>query len=100
MDIIIEICIFEVVTLSLKYRLMTVATIRKKLKTYVDDVDDEKVKALYTLLEGDIEENSSFVLTKEHLSILDEEHALHVSGKTKSYSWEDTKKIIRGKKTM
>ena len=79
---------------------MTVAAIRKKLKMYVDDVDDKKVKALYTLLEDDIEESSSFTLTKEHLSILDEEHALHLSGKTKSYSWEEAKEIIRGKKAM
>ncbi len=75
---------------------MTVAAIRKKLKMYVDDVDDKIVKALYTLLEDDIEDSSSFALTKEQLSILDEEHALHLSGKTKSYSWEEAKEIIRG----
>ena len=79
---------------------MTVAAIRKKLKMYVDDVDDKKVKALYVLLEDDIEDSSSFALTKEQLSILDEEHALHLSGKSKSYSWEEAKEIIRGKKAM
>lgn len=79
---------------------MTIAAIRKKLKMYVDDVDDKKVKALYTLLEGDINESSSFVLTKDHLEILDKEHAQHLSGKTKSYNWKEAKEIIRGKKTM
>ena len=79
---------------------MKVATIREKLKTYVDDVDDKKVKALYALLENYIEDNESFTFTKEQLNILDKEHALHISGKTKSYSWEDAKEIIRGKKTM
>ena len=79
---------------------MTVAAIRKKLKTYVDDVDDKKVKALYTLLEEEIEENTSFALTKEHLEILDKEHELHVNGKSKSYTWEEAKEIIRGKKAM
>lgn len=79
---------------------MTVAAIRKKIKTYVDDVDDKKVKALYTLLEEEIEVSVGFTLTKEHLRILDEEHALHLSGKTKSYSWEEAKQVIRGKKAM
>ena len=79
---------------------MTVAAIRKKLKMYVDDIDDKKVKALYTLLEEDIEDSTSFVLTDEHLRILNREHELHMSGKTKSYSWEEAKEIIRGKKTM
>ncbi len=77
---------------------MTVAAIREKLKTYVDDVDDKKVKALYTLLEDEIEEHPAYTLTKEQLMILDEEHALHISGKTKSYNWEEAKEIIRGKK--
>ena len=79
---------------------MTVAAIRKKLKTYVDEVDDKKAKALYALLEDDIEGTSSFVLTKEQIAILDKEHELHLSGKTKSYSWEEAKEIIRGKKAM
>ena len=80
---------------------MTVAAIRKKLKSYVDDIDDKKAKALYTLLESDIEETaSSFSFTKEQLNILDEEHTLHLSGKTKSYTWEEAKEIIRGKKAM
>jgi len=79
---------------------MTITAIREKLKTYVDDVDDKKVKALYTLLEDEIEENTTFTLTKEHLAILDKEHTLHLSGKTKSYNWTEAKEIIRGKKAM
>lgn len=52
------------------------------------------------MLETDIEDNSSFTLTNEHLEILDEEHVLHRSGKTKSYSWEEAKEITRGKKAI
>jgi hypothetical protein len=79
---------------------MTISAIRKKLKTYVDGVDDKKVKALYTLLQDEIEDSDGFSLSEEHLRILDNEHALHLSGETKSYSWEDAKEIIRGKKEM
>ena len=73
---------------------MTVAAIRGKIKMYVDDMGDKKVKALYTFLEEEIED-TNFTLTEDHLRILDEEHALHISGKTKSYSWEEAKQIIR-----
>lgn len=79
---------------------MTISAIRKKLKTYVDGVDDKKLKALYTLLQDEIEDSDGFSLSEEHLRILDKEHALHLSGQTKSYSWEDAKEIIRGKKEM
>jgi hypothetical protein len=79
---------------------MTVNTIRKKLMGYLADADQKKLKALYTLLEDDIQEAEKNVFTKEQLSLLNEEHALHISGKTKSYSWDEAKEIIRGKKAM
>lgn len=79
---------------------MTVSAIREKLITYMEDVDDNKVKALYTLLQDEIELSESFTLTKEQLLILDEEHNLHLSGKTKSYSRDDAREIVRGNKTM
>ena len=74
--------------------------IRKKIKNYVAEVDDKKIKALYTLLENDIEENASMSFTNEELEILNEEHELHISGKTKSYTWDEAKDIIRGGKLM
>jgi hypothetical protein len=79
---------------------MTVSAIREKLITYMEDVDDKKVKALYTLLQDEIELSESFTLTKEQLLILDEEHNLHLGGKTKSYSRDDAREIVRGNKTM
>ena len=79
---------------------MTVAAIREKLIIYIADAQDDKLKALYTLLEDNIEETSSFELTEEHLKILDEEEALHLSGKSKSYTWDEAKQIIRGKRAM
>jgi len=79
---------------------MTTAAIRERLMIYIADAQDDKLKALYTLLEDNIEETSSFVLTKEHLKILEEEEALHLSGKSKSYSWNEAKQIIRGQRAM
>jgi hypothetical protein len=65
---------------------MTTATIRHRLISYLADADDNKIKAIYILLEKEIEEKGSFALTDEQLEIPDLEKELHLSGKSKSYS--------------
>jgi len=77
---------------------MTTAAIRSRLLSYLADADDTKIKAVYTLLEKEIEEKNAFTLTDEQLEILDREHELHMSGKSKSYSWTEAEQIIKGEK--
>lgn len=75
---------------------MTTTAIRKLLIDYVQGADDKKVKAIYTLLEKDIEE-TSFKLTDEQLSILDREYELYLSG-DRNHTREEAFDIIRNKK--
>ena len=77
---------------------MTTIAIRKKLITYLADADDKKVKAIYTLFEDEINQEESFKLTDAHLKILDERRAKHVSGKSKSHSWQEVHESIRKKR--
>lgn len=77
---------------------MTTTLIRKKLISYLENADEKKVKAVYTIFEDEINEENLFKLSEEHIKILDSEKQKHLSGKSKSYTWEDAKKIIRGKK--
>ncbi|UKT63566.1 hypothetical protein [Pedobacter mucosus] len=79
---------------------MTSTAIRQRLITYLSDAGDNKIKAIYTLLENEIENEKSFSLTKEHIEILDKERALHLSGNTKSYSKQDSFDIIKGIKRL
>lgn len=79
---------------------MTSTAIRQRLITYLSDAEDNKIKAIYTLLESEIENKKSFSLTEEHLEILDKQRALHLSGTTKSYSKQDSFDIIRGHKNI
>ena len=79
---------------------MTTAAMREQLMTYLADADDNKLKALYTLLEDKMEENPPFALTKEQIKILEEEDTLHFTGKSKSYNWEEAKQIIRGERQI
>ena len=75
---------------------MTITTIRKKLIDYLADADADKVKAIYTLLEKEIGEQ--YVLTDEQFDILERERALHLTGLSKSYSREEARLLITGKK--
>ncbi|MDB5199647.1 MAG: hypothetical protein JWO92_1610 [Chitinophagaceae bacterium] len=77
---------------------MTTTLIRKKLISYLENADEKKVKAVYTIFEEEINEENSFKLSEEHIKILDSERQKHLSRKSKSYTWEDAKKIIRGQK--
>jgi hypothetical protein len=79
---------------------MTTLAIRQKLMTYLADADDSKVKALYTLLEKEIDADNTFVLTDEQLQILDKERELHISGQTKSYNREEARQIIKGQRAF
>lgn len=77
----------------MKYPIMTMRT---RLMAYLAAADDSKVKAVYTLLEKEIENDLAFVLSDEQLQILDRERELHLSGKSKSYGRTDARKIIKG----
>jgi len=79
---------------------MATLTIRQKLMTYLANAEESKVKAIYTLLEKDIQEDNSFTLTDEQLQILDKEHEMHVSDQTKSYTREQASQIIKGKRSF
>lgn len=78
---------------------MTTSTIRKKLINYLADADESKVKAIYTLLEDDIQQDEHSV-TDEQLEILERERELHLSGKTKSYSRSEAVEIIKGLRSL
>jgi hypothetical protein len=79
---------------------MTTTSIRKKLIAYIAEADDKKVKGLYKLIENDISGVEKFELSDEHFQILEHDREEHLKGKTKSYSREDAKRIIRGEKEL
>ena len=75
---------------------MTTSVMREQLIAYLSQADDKKIKGLYSILEDNITEQSAMELTKEQLDILNKERQLHLSGKSKSYTWEETKAFIQG----
>jgi hypothetical protein len=83
-----------------KHYVMTTTAIRQKLMTYLADADDSKVKAIYTLVEGDMNKVGAFELTGEQLGILDAEREMHLAGKTKSYTRQEATQIIKGQRSF
>lgn len=79
---------------------MTTLTMRQKLMSYLADAEDNKVKAIYTLLERDIDEEDAFLLSEEQFDILEHEQELHLTGKTKSYTRDEAMQIIRRQREL
>ena len=53
---------------------MTAVAIRKKLTDYIQIADDRKIKAIYTLLEDDIEQYKSVSLEQYNLELEESEN--------------------------
>ena len=79
---------------------MTTSSIRQKLITYLADADDNKVRAIYTLLKNDIFDGTNLVLTDEQWDILDMEQEMHFKGISKSYNRKEAIQIIKGERTF
>ena len=74
---------------------MITATIRQRLHNYLDVADEKKLKAMYTMVEEDIEQHDKFEMSREEIAFLDEERDKHLRGDSLSYSWEAAREIIR-----
>ena len=71
------------VNLSKLEKIMNTVIIRQKLHNYLEVVDDKKVKALYAIMENDIEQ-SIMQFTEEMKNELDNRYADYKSGKAKT----------------
>lgn len=69
---------------------------------HIDD-SNEKAKALLEFLrtlEFVKEDSSEFVLTEQHLEILEERRSDRMSGKTQTHSWDDVKDFARNRRAV
>jgi hypothetical protein len=67
---------------------MTTTQIKQKLHSYIDNAEDKKLKAIYTLLKDDIGEDYKF--TKEQEAELDKRFNDYQNGIGKTYTWDET----------
>jgi len=71
--------------------------LKQKITKAINEIEDtELLEAVYTILEKQLEPIPE--LTQMHKKELDRRRANHLSGKSKSYSWEQVKKAAVKKK--
>lgn len=73
---------------------MTTNSIRQKLHSYLEVADDKKIKAMYIMMEEDIEE-SAVEYTNEFKKELDKRYADYKSGKANMVTAAESKRRIQ-----
>ncbi len=69
--------------------LLNTAAIRQKLHDYLEIADDEKVKAIYTMVADEINTENNW--DEDFVKELKRRSKRFSSGNSKTYSWEETK---------
>ncbi len=72
---------------------MTTATIRQKLHNYLEVADDKKVRAIYTMMETEVE-SEMITFTDELKSTLDQRFSDVKNGNVELVSEEESKQRI------
>ncbi len=79
---------------------MTTKAIRQKLVDYLKVADDKKIKAIYTMVEDEINTTEND-WDEGYLEELDKRSKSFADGSAKTYSWEETKQAaierVKGK---
>jgi putative addiction module component (TIGR02574 family) len=73
---------------------MSTIAIRQKLHHYIETAKDKKVKAIFAMVEDDMEEGS-IVWTDEFITELNQRAVDFEKGKVKGRTWEEVKKRAR-----
>ncbi len=73
---------------------MTTAVIRHKLYDYIRVAEDKKVKAIYTMLAVEIEEEYDYWNDKNFVAELEKRSADLKGGTIEGVSWEEVKATI------
>jgi len=68
---------------------MTVAAIKEKLHDYISEADDDKIKALYTLLEDQMNLSSDWSDDEEFVAELNERYRRWEAGVDRGYTWNE-----------
>lgn len=62
---------------------MEVETLRNRLHDYINNAQENKLQAIYTLVQEDIEH---YDFSEEDIKVLNERRERHIKGESKSYT--------------
>ena len=75
---------------------MTIVAIRKKLHHYIETAQDKKVKAIFAMVEDEIEDDA-IVWPDKFLNELNKRTSDFENGEVKGRTWEEVKKGAKNK---
>jgi len=76
---------------------MDINTVRQRLYDYVRVAEGKKLKAIYTMIEGDLDTLINPLNDKHFMAEIDKRSREIKSGKVKTYTLEETKSMARKK---
>lgn len=71
---------------------------KERLHEYIDRADEQHVSAIYILVEDKIPEPDNGIYTEEVLNMLYQRREDHRNGLSKSYTVEESMRLIRAQK--
>lgn len=80
---------------------METENIRQKLHAYIDKGDEKLLKLMYAIArEYNEDDDAEYEFSAEDIERLEQRRDSRLSGVSKTYSWQEAKDIITGKKKM
>ena len=79
---------------------MTITAIREKLQDYIKTADDKKIKAIFTLVENDIQKEVEWWGNKEFVKELNERAKRYEDGLDKGFTFEEVKEELTKRKSI
>jgi len=77
---------------------MQTTHIREKLHQYIDSSDEKLLKLMFALAkEYNDEDDFDYEFTSDDIKIFDERRQKRLNGESKTYSWNEAKKMITRK---
>ncbi len=73
---------------------MTVAAVKEKLHDYIDHADEERVKIFYSFVENEMNKQDN-IFDDEMMRILNERSENYLTGKSKTFTVEESMENIR-----
>lgn len=73
---------------------LAVKTLREKLLHYVENMEDKKIKAFYTIVQTDLEEDES-IYTNAFKAELNQRYTDYKTGKSKMITAAESKKRVQ-----
>ena len=79
---------------------MTITAIREKLQHYIKTADDKKIKAIFTLVENDMQKEVEWWVNKEFVAELNERAKRYEDGIDEGFTFEEVKEELIKRKSI